>query len=116
MKKADFLSFGKQIPANLFAGFVVSLIAPPLGLGLSLAAGAPPVAGIITAIVGGFVMAILGGSHVTITGPGNGLVVVFLTAITALGNGDMYQGYLYTLAAIIISGAIIFLLAFVNVW
>lgn len=115
MKKEDLISFGKQIPANLFSGFVVSLIALPLGLGLSLAAGAPPIAGIITAIVGGFVVSILGGSHVTITGPGNGLVVVFLTAITALGDGDMYQGYLYTLAAIIISGAIIFALAFVNV-
>ena len=45
----------------------------------------------------------------TITGPGNGLVIVLLYAITSLGGGDLYQGYLYTLAAIIVSGALMFL-------
>ncbi len=106
--------FIKQIPSNVFAGFVVSLIALPLGFALALASGAPPIAGIISAIVGGFIVSILGGSHVTISGPGNGLVVAVLSAITILGGGDMYQGYLYTLAAIIISGVIILLLTFVN--
>lgn len=86
----------------------------PLGLGLALASGAPPIAGIISAVVGGFIVSILGGTHVTIAGPGNGLVVAVLSSITVLGAGDMYQGYLYTLAAIIISGAVIVLLAFVN--
>ncbi|WP_342774006.1 hypothetical protein [Muriicola soli] len=40
----------------------------------------------------------------TITGPGNGLVIVLLGAITTLGGGDLYQGYLFTLAAVICSG------------
>lgn len=99
-----------HIRANLFAGFVVSLIALPLSLGLALASGAPPISGLLASIVGGTLMAVLGGSKVTITGPGNGLVVVTLTAITSLGGGDMFQGYLYTLAAIIVSGGLIFLL------
>lgn len=98
----------KNIQPNIFSGFVVSLIALPLALGLALASGAPPISGIIASVVGGILTAVLGGSKVTITGPGNGLVVVTLTAITALGGGDMYQGYLYTLGAIVISGALVF--------
>ncbi|MGB2243796.1 MAG: SulP family inorganic anion transporter, partial [Flavobacteriaceae bacterium] len=72
--------FLKDLPKNMFSGFVVSLIALPLGLGLALASGAPPIAGVLTAVVGGIVVSILGGSHVTISGPGNGLVIVVLGA------------------------------------
>ena len=98
-----------DLPKNIFSGFVVSLIALPLGLGLALASEAPPIAGIIAAIAGGMVVSIMGGSHLTITGPGNGLVIVILGAILGLGDGDLYQGYLFTLAAIIISGVLLFL-------
>lgn len=100
----------KNILKNVFPGFVVSLIALPLSLGLSLASGAPPIAGLIAAIVGGILVSFIGGTNLAITGPGNGLVVVTLTAITTLGAGDMYAGYLYTLAAIAFSGLILFLL------
>jgi carbonic anhydrase len=113
-KKSTFKTFLSEIPQNLFAGFVVSLIALPLGLGLALASGAPPISGIIAAIVGGIVVSIIGGSNVTITGPGNGLVVVILASITTLGNGDMQQGFLYTLAAIVISGVIMIILGFLR--
>jgi MFS superfamily sulfate permease-like transporter len=113
-RKDTFKTFFYEIPKNLFAGFVVSLIALPLGLGLAIASGAPPISGIIAAIVGGIVVSLLGGSKVTITGPGNGLVVVLLAAITTLGNGDMYQGYLYTLAAIVISGVLLTVLGFLR--
>ena len=93
---------------------MVSLIALPLGLGLALASEAPPISGIIAAVVGGMVVAILGGSNVTIAGPGNGLVIVLLGAITTLGGGDMYQGYLFTLAAIVVSGVLMMLLGFLK--
>ncbi|QTD37664.1 SulP family inorganic anion transporter [Polaribacter batillariae] len=113
-KKNTVKTFVNEIPKNLFSGFVVSLIALPLGLGLAIASGAPPISGIIAAIVGGTVVAIMGGSNITITGPGNGLVVVILGAITTLGNGDMQQGFLYTLAAIVISGIIMIILGFLR--
>ncbi|MDZ7846225.1 MAG: SulP family inorganic anion transporter [Owenweeksia sp.] len=100
----------KDISNNIFPGFVVSLIALPLSLGLALASGAPPISGVIAAIVGGLVVSLLGGSHVTITGPGNGLVVATLTAITTLGGGDMFTGYLFALAAVVVSGLLIFLM------
>jgi carbonic anhydrase len=113
-KKKAFKMFLSDIPQNLFSGFVVSLIALPLGLGLALASGAPPISGIIAAIVGGTVVSLIGGSNVTITGPGNGLVVVILAAITTLGEGNMQQGFLYTLAAIVISGVIMIILGFLR--
>ncbi|MFD0863197.1 SulP family inorganic anion transporter [Sungkyunkwania multivorans] len=104
----------KNLPKNIFAGFVVSLIALPLGLGLALASEAPPISGIIAAIVGGFLVGFLGGSNVTITGPGNGLVIVLLGAITTLGEGNNYQGYLFTLAAIVVAGILMMLLGFLR--
>jgi carbonic anhydrase len=97
----------KAIPANMFSGFVVSLIALPLGLGLAMASDAPPMAGVISAVVGGVVMSILGGSHVTIAGPGNGLVGVLLVAITTLGLQDAYL-------AIICSGLLLIVLGYLR--
>ena len=102
------------LPKNIFSGFVVSLIALPLGLGLALASEAPPISGVIASVVGGIVVTLLGGSNVTITGPGNGMVIVLLGAITTLGGGDMYQGYLFTLAAVVCSGIIMLLLGFLK--
>ena len=96
------------LPNNIFSGFVVSLIALPLGLGLAIASEAPPIAGIVAAVAGGMIVSILGGSYLTITGPGNGLVIVILSAIVGMGEGDLYQGYLYTLAAIMLSGLLLF--------
>ncbi|PQV49569.1 MFS superfamily sulfate permease-like transporter [Jejuia pallidilutea] len=104
-KKNNIALFFKALPRNIFSGFVVSLIALPLGLGLAMASDAPPISGIIAAIVGGIIVAIFGGSHVTIAGPGNGLVGVLLVAITTLGIESAY-------AAIICSGVLIMLLGF----
>ncbi len=108
-KTRPLLLFIGDLPKNLFSGFVVSLIALPLGLGLAIASEAPPMAGIIAAVAGGMVVSILGGSHLTITGPGNGLVIVILSAIVGMGEGDLYQGYLHTLGAIMISGLLLFI-------
>lgn len=107
-------NFIHTLPQNIFSGFVVSLIALPLGLGLAIASDAPPISGIIAAVVGGIVVSVLGGSNVTITGPGNGLFIVLLGAISTLANGDLYQGYLFTLAAIVFSGVFMLLLGFLK--
>ena len=107
-------TFIAALPKNIFSGFVVSLIALPLGLGLAIASEAPPISGIIAAVAGGIIVSVLGGSHVTVTGPGNGLVIVLLGAISTLGGGDLYQGYLFTLAAIVLSGILLLLLGFLK--
>jgi MFS superfamily sulfate permease-like transporter len=104
-KKNNIKHFFSTLPKNIFSGFVVSLIALPLGLGLAMASDAPPIAGIIAAVVGGIMVSILGGSHVTIVGPGNGLVGVLLVAITTLGIENAY-------IAILFSGVFLMLLGF----
>ena len=106
-KKKNIKPFIKALPKNIFSGFVVSLIALPLGLGLAMASDAPPIAGIIAAIVGGVLVSVLGGSYVTITGPGNGLVGVLLVAISTLGLESAY-------AAIICSGVLLLVLGFLR--
>lgn len=94
------------------AGFLVFLIALPLCLGVAVASGFPPMAGILSAVVGGLLVSRINGSHVTITGPAAGLIVVILTAVQTLGQGDDFAGYRYTLAAITISGGLQILLGF----
>ncbi len=100
------------IKKNLLAGFIVSLVALPLSLGLATASGVPPMSGIIAAFVGGVFVSLRGGSFVTIAGPGNGLVVAILTAVVVMGNGNLSSGYPHALAAIVVAGLVMVLLAY----
>lgn len=92
---------------DLLAGFIVFLIALPLSIGIALAAGAPASAGILSAIIGGIVGTLITGTHITISGPAAGLIVVIGGSITSLADGgDLMLGFKRTLAATIIAGAL----------
>lgn len=98
--------------SDLPSGLLVFLIALPLCLGISVASGFPPSAGIITAIIGGVLVSRISGSYLTINGPAAGLIVVVLTAVQALGEGDAVAGYRYTLAAIVVASVLQILMGF----
>jgi MFS superfamily sulfate permease-like transporter len=100
--------------SDVVSGFIIFLIALPLSLGIALASGAPPIAGVITAIVGGMLVSLLSGSYVTINGPAAGLIVIVLGAITALGQGDPAAGYRLALAVGVVAGAIQIILGLVK--
>lgn len=91
--------------SDLIAAISVSLIALPLSLGIALAAGAPPMAGIISAIVGGVVTTLYRGGHISINGPAKGVIAVILMGISLMDDGSG-QAFNYVLAAIVVSGAI----------
>src|SRR3954465_4874311 len=78
---------------DLLAGLMVSLISLPFSLGIAVASGAPPVSGLISAIIAGLIYPFLGGSYVTISGPAAGLAPALLAGMTALGFGDREIGY-----------------------
>lgn len=95
---------------DLLSGFSVSLIALPLCLGIAIASGFPPIAGIFAAIVGGVFVSRINGSYLTIAGPAAGLIVVNLGAIESLGGvwTEADPGGLpYALAAFVVAGLII---------
>src|SRR5215510_11055878 len=78
---------------DLVAGLVVSLISLPFSLGIAVASGAPPICGLISAIIAGLVLPFLGGSFVTISGPAAGLAPVLLASMLLLGRKDLEVGY-----------------------
>src|ERR1043165_7111366 len=70
---------------DVLAGLTVGIVALPLAIGLGIASGVSPGAGIYTAIVGGFVVSALGGSRVQIGGPAGAFVGLVYAIIAQYG-------------------------------
>lgn len=90
----------RTLKKDLLSSVVVFLVALPLCLGIALASGAPPIAGILAGIVGGIVIGAFSGSHTSVSGPAAGLTVIVLAGISQVG------GYSNFTLAVMLSGII----------
>ncbi|MBW0014371.1 SulP family inorganic anion transporter [Mycobacterium sp.] len=77
---------------DLRSGFAVAMISLPFSMGIAITSGAPPICGILSAIIAGFVLPFLGGSYVTISGPAAGLAPALFAGIVALGHVRLGHG------------------------
>jgi SulP family sulfate permease len=89
--------------ADVLAGLAVGVVALPLAIGLGIASGASPGAGLFTAIVGGFLVSALGGSRVQIGGPAGAFVGLVYTII-------QQHGFASLLVCTALAGVFLFLL------
>lgn len=71
---------------DLLASFVVFLVALPLCMGIAIACGAPPAAGILSGVIGGLIVGSLGGSPFQISGPANSLIVLVAVVLQSYGQ------------------------------
>jgi len=91
---------------DLLSGFLVSLLALPLSLGIAKASGFPAIMGLLTAILGGMLVSLIAGSRLTIKGPAAGLIVICSGAVEAFGMGNDELGWHLTLGAIVVASVI----------
>jgi carbonic anhydrase len=106
---------------DLRSGFTVAMISLPFSMGIAITSGAPPICGIVSAIIAGFVLPFLGGSYVTISGPAAGLAPALFAGMIALGHARLGRGasqsellavgYPLVLVAIAIAGVVQVILA-----
>ena len=98
-------SFGRDLSASL----VVFLVALPLCMGIALASGMPPAAGLVTGIIGGLVVGFLSGQPLQVSGPAAGLAVIVFElvrehGVAALGPILMIAGAVQLVAGLLKTG------------
>ncbi len=98
--------FTEHLRDDLVSGFLVFLIALPLCIGISMASGFGPVAGLFTAIIGGVLVSFFSGAPITVKGPAAGLIPIAFGCIEALRADPAIAGGAYqaALAVVVITG------------
>lgn len=89
---------------NLFAGFIVAVVALPLCIAFAIASGANPMAGIISGVVGGLIAAVAGSSRYQVSGPAAAFITILYAIIAQ-------HGFPALLAATFVAGLVVLLIA-----
>ncbi|WP_430390944.1 SulP family inorganic anion transporter [Dyella sp. 20L07] len=84
---------------DLLGSIVVFLVALPLCMGIAIASGMPPAAGLITGIIGGVIVGAIAGSPLQVSGPAAGLAVLVFELVRE--HGVMALGPVVLLAGLI---------------
>lgn len=99
---------------DVVAGIVVFLVALPLCLGIAIASGMPPLSGLVAGICGGILVPLISKAPLSVSGPAAGLTSIVLMELGKLGGGDMKAGIAPFLTAVMLAGAIQFVLGLVK--
>lgn len=97
-------TFSKDFSASI----VVFLVALPLCLGVAVASGAEPIAGIISGIVGGIVVGYFSGSKLSVSGPAAGLTSIVAASILELKSYEVF------LLCVFLAGIIQIIMGFIK--
>lgn len=89
---------------DLVAGLTVAIVALPLSMGIAIASGSTPAAGLYAAIVGGFLVSALGGSRHQIGGPAGAFIVLVASIIARHGHDGLLLATLMGGAILLIIG------------
>lgn len=105
----DFLK-RETFGADALSSIVVFLVALPLCMGIAIASGMPPAAGLITGIVGGIIVGFFAGSPLMVSGPAAGLAVLVFElvrehGVIALGPVVLLAGLIQLVAGVARLGA-----------
>lgn len=93
----------ERFVADTLAGLTVGVVALSLCIGLGIASGVTPAAGLYTGIVGGFLVSALGGSRVQIGGPAGAFVGLIALTLAHVGLQNL-------LVCTMLAGVILFLM------
>ena len=93
----------QRFATDALAGLTVGIVALSLCIGLGIASGVTPAAGLYTGIIGGFLVSALGGSRVQIGGPAG----AFVGLVAYIGS---HYGLPNLLLCTMLAGVIMFLM------
>ena len=85
----------RSFTGDLLAGLTVAAVALPLNVGLAIASGMPPSAGIVAGAVGGLVAGIMGSSNLLVSGPAAALSVMVLALSKDFGTNGVAAATIY---------------------
>ncbi|MDR2484159.1 MAG: STAS domain-containing protein [Treponema sp.] len=99
-KNYSWNSFGK----DCIAGVIVGIVALPLSMAFSIAAGGTPGQGLYTAITAGFCISLLGGSKFQIGGPTGAFVVIIFGVVQQHGPAGLISATVLAGIMLVIMG------------
>ncbi|MBX3224646.1 MAG: hypothetical protein KF795_29290 [Labilithrix sp.] len=96
---------------DLLAGLTVSAVALPLNVGLAIASGMPPTAGLVAGVIGGAIAALAGSSQFQVSGPAAALSVMVLAlakdfGVSGVAAATMYIGVVELALALALAGRV----------
>lgn len=95
--------------ADLKAAFILSFMSISFGIGIADISNFPLQAGLVSAVVALLVIGIMGGSYIVVCGSAAALAPILAGSVAELGGGNEMLGYQRTLAVIICTGPLMYL-------